>query len=119
MSFPLHRCMHPRALTSVALAACSLAAQPPAAGAAWPGVNGRVSLTQRVPAEGGVRANRDVFAYARDGARTRVTISTDNEQQSSWSPDGRWVAHTRRDAVYVAPWDASAEAVPLTKPNDG
>jgi Tol biopolymer transport system component len=60
-----------------------------------------------------------VFAYARDAARTRVTISTDNEQQSSWSPDGRWVAHTRRDAVYVGPWDAGAEAVPLTKPNDG
>jgi TolB protein len=108
-----------RALSLAAFAALSLAAHPPAAGAAWPGVNGRIALTQRVPAQDGVRANRDIFAYARDGTRTRVTISTDNEQQSSWSPDGRWLAHTRRDAVYVAPWDASAMAVPLTKPNDG
>ncbi len=29
------------------------------------------------------------------------------------------MAHTRRDAVYVAPWDAGAPAVPLTTPNDG
>ena len=29
-------------------------------------MNGRISLTQRVPAEEGVRANRDMFAYARE-----------------------------------------------------
>jgi len=74
------------------LAAVLAAAQAPAAEAAWPGVNGRISLTQRVPAEGGVRANRDIFGYARDAARTRITTSTDNEEQSSWSPDGRWIA---------------------------
>jgi TolB protein len=108
-----------RALPLAALAALSLAAIPPTAGAAWPGVNGRISLTQRVPAEGGVRANRDVFAYARDAVRTRITFSSDNEEQSSWSPDGRWIAFKRRDAVYVAPADRSLPAQPLTKPSDG
>lgn len=120
MSLPL---VSPRApavaLALAALAALSHAVDPPAAGAAWPGVNGRISVTQRVPAEGGVRANRDVFAYARDAARTRITFSTDNEEQSSWSPDGLWVAFKRRDAVYVAPADGSLPARPLTKPSDG
>lgn len=101
------------------LAALALAAGAPAADAAWPGVNGRISLTQRVPATGAVRANRDVFAYARDSARARITVTTDNEEQSSWAPDGRWFAFKRRDAVYIAPWDGSVPARPLTKPNDG
>lgn len=101
------------------LAALALAASAPAAGAAWPGVNGRISLTQRVPAEGGVRANRDIFAYARDAARTRITTTSDNEEQSSWSPDGRWFAYKRRDAVWVAPWDGSVPPQALTKPSDG
>jgi Tol biopolymer transport system component len=65
-----------------------------------------------------VRANRAILAFARDGAFTPAIFTTDNEQQSGWSPDGLWLAHTRRDAVYVGPWDGSAEAEPLTKPND-
>ena len=107
------------ALAAISSAALSLAVHASAAEAAWPGVNGRISLTQRVPADGGVRANRDIFAYARDVARTRVTTSPDNEEQSSWSPDGRWVAYKRREAVFVAPWDGSVEPQALTKPNDG
>ena len=103
---------------AVPLALLALAAAAPAADAAWPGVNGRISLTQRVPA-GEVRANRDIFAYTRDAARTRITTTTDNEEQSSWSPDGRWIASKRRDAVYVAPWDGSVAPRALTKPNDG
>jgi dipeptidyl aminopeptidase/acylaminoacyl peptidase len=106
-------------LAAIPLAALSLAVHASDAEAGWAGVNGRISLTQRVPAEGGVRANRDVFAYARDVARTRVTTSPDNEEQSSWSPDGRWVAYKRREAVFVAPWDGSVEPQALTKPNDG
>lgn len=109
----------PRALALAAFAALSLVAHPSIAGAAWPGVNGRITLTQRVPAHDGVRANRDILAFARDGVFTPAIFTTDNEQQSSWSPDGLWVAHTRRDAVYVGPWDGSAEAQPLTRPNDG
>ena len=50
---------------AVPLALLALAGAAPAADAAWPGVNGRISLTQRVPVTDGVRANRDVFAYAR------------------------------------------------------
>ena len=109
----------PRPTRALPLAVLALAAAAPAAEAAWPGVNGRISLTQRVPVTGTVRANRDIFAYTRDAARTRVTTTSDNEEQSSWSPDGRWVAYKRRDAVYVAPWDGSVLPRPLTKPNDG
>jgi TolB protein len=82
----------------------------PAADAAWPGVNGRLSLTQRVPAGPGIsRANRDIFAYARDGdaGRVRLTSSLDNEEQSSWSPDGRRITFKRRDAVWVVDADGS------------
>jgi TolB protein len=100
------------------LAVLALVAAAPTADAAWPGVNGRISITQRVPA-GEVRANRDVFAYTRDHARTRVTTSTDNEEQSSWSPDGLWIAYKRREAVYVAPWDGSVAPRALTTPFDG
>ena len=107
-----------RHTAALPLAALALAAAAPAADAAWPGVNGRISITQRVPA-GEVRANRDIFAYTRDSARSRITFSTDNEEQSSWSPDGRWFAFKRRDAVYVAPWDGSVPPRPLTKPSDG
>jgi WD40-like Beta Propeller Repeat len=117
MASPQHAPARARRLA--ALAAVSLAAFPATAGAAWPGVNGRISLTQRVPADGGVRANRDVVAYARDGTRTRITFTTDNEEQSSWAPDGRWIAFKRRDAVYSGPADGSREAQPLTRPNDG
>jgi dipeptidyl aminopeptidase/acylaminoacyl peptidase len=105
--------------TLLPAAAFLLAVQAPAAHAAWPGVNGRISLTQRVPAEGGVRANRDIFAYSRDVIRTRITTTSDNEEQSSWSPDGRWFAFKRRDAVWVAPADGSVAPQALTTPNDG
>jgi len=108
----------PRPSRVLPIAALALAVAAPAADAAWPGVNGRISLTQRVPAAGGVRANRDVFAYARDTTRTRVTTSTDNEEQSSWSPDGLWIAYKRREAVFVAPWDGSVRPRELTRPND-
>ena len=86
------------------------AALPAGADASWPGVNGRVSLTQRVPA-GEVRANRDIFAYplgtdAAD-ARRRLTTSTNNEEQSSWSPDGQWIAFKQLDDVWVVRWDGT------------
>ena len=108
----------PRPSTAVALGLLALAAAAPAADAAWPGVNGRISITQRVPA-GDVRANRDIFAYTRDFARTRVTTSTDNEEQSSWSPDGGWIAYKRREAVFIAPWDGRLAPRALTTPSDG
>ena len=67
------------------------------------------------------RANRDVFAYTRDAARTRVTHdSTDNEEQSSWSPDGRLDRPT--SAATRSTWrrgTAASSRSALTKPNDG
>ena len=98
-------------LVSAAVASVVVAAVLPAgADASWPGVNGRVSLTQRVPA-GEVRANRDIFAYplgtdAAD-ARRRLTTSTNNEEQSSWSPDGQWIAFKQLDDVWVVRWDGT------------
>jgi Tol biopolymer transport system component len=95
---------------AVVSAASALA---PAAEASWPGVNGRVSLTQRVPA-GAVRANRDIFAYplGTDAAqaRRRLTFSTNNEEQSSWSPDGQWIAFKQLDDVWVVRWDGTGLA---------
>jgi Tol biopolymer transport system component len=90
--------------------AAGLAALPAGAQASWPGVNGRVSLTQRVPA-GTERANRDIFAYPlgsdATALRTRLTITTDNEEQSSWSPDGQTIAFKRRDAVWTVRADGT------------
>ena len=73
-------------------------------------MNGRVSLTQRVPA-GEVRANRDIFAYSlgTDSAarRARLTFTPNNEEQSSWSPDGQWIAFKQLDDVWVVRWDGT------------
>src|SRR3954463_15979004 len=99
-----------------AFSASAAAALPPAAQASWPGLNGRVSLTQRVPA-GAVRANRDIFAYplgtdAAD-ARRRLTLSTNHEEQSSWSPDGQWIAFKElapRNVADIWAMDAPSEA---------
>jgi Tol biopolymer transport system component len=96
-----------------AFSASAAVALPPAAEASWPGLNGRVSLTQRVPA-GAVRANRDIFAYplGTDAAdmRRRLTLSTNNEEQSSWSPDGQWIAFKELDDVWVVRWDGTGLA---------
>jgi Tol biopolymer transport system component len=96
----------PAALASVAVGM----ALPAGADASWPGLNGRVSLTQRVPA-GAVRANRDIFAYPLGtdaaAARRRLTTSTNNEEQSSWSPDGQWIAFKQLDDVWVVRWDGT------------
>lgn len=109
-------------LLSAAAAVTGLAVAAPAVEAAWPGVNGRISLTQRVPAGPGVaRANRDIFAYARDGEATRVRLTTtlDNEEQSSWSPDGRRIAFKRRDAVWVMGVDGSGAQALTETATDG
>ena len=104
----------------IAIALGGIAAMPSVASAAWPGANGRISLTQRTPAGPAnvPRANRDIWAHTRAGERVMVTTTVENEEQSSWSPDGRWVVYKRREAVYVAGWDGSGQR-PLTTPNDG
>ena len=95
--------MRTRKLTCAA--ACAVALGVPMgtdARAAWPGVNGKLSLTQRVEPPLASRANRDIFAYGLGdpGApvdRVRLTSSTSNDEQSSWSPDGRTLAFKRAD----------------------
>ncbi len=86
------------------------AAMPAAADAAWPGLNGRISLTQRAP-EGAERprANRDIFAYSRgaEPAIARLTTDPENEEQSAWSADGQWVTFKRGNAVWVSRVDGS------------
>jgi TolB protein len=110
-----------RAAATVIAATGTAALLPCAAQATWPGLNGRVTLTQRVEAAPPVRANRDLFAYplgtdAAD-ARARLTIHSDNEEQSNWSPDGRWMAFKRRDAVWIVQPGSTQPARPLTEIN--
>jgi TolB protein len=99
-------------------AAVALGVLAAGAHASWPGLNGRISLTQRVPT-GDVRANRDIFAYPIGAdaltARARLTTSTDNEEQSSWSPDGQWITYKRRDAVWIVRVDGTSPPQALTE----
>jgi Tol biopolymer transport system component len=75
------------------LAAFLALAVAPAA-SAWPGLNGRVGLTQNP-------RTMDVWAFARDGAATQLTFTGNDEQQSSWAPDGKHIAFKRSDEVFV------------------
>jgi TolB protein len=112
-----------RTLLSAAAVASIVAAAalPAGAEASWPGLNGRVSLTQRVPA-GVVRANRDIFAYPLGAdsaaARWRLTFSTNNEEQSSWSPDGQTIAFKQLDDVWVTRWDSTTATQLTNYPSD-
>lgn len=99
----------------VATAAVVIAASPAVARAAWPGVNGRISFTQRVEVAGGVRANRDLFATALDGTISRLTIDDRNDEQSSWSPDGLRLAFKRLEESWILEaLDGSGVATQLT-----
>ena len=103
-----------------------MAAEAPAA---WPGVNGKLSLTQRVEPPLAARANRDIFAYTRDALeapldRVRLTTSTSNDEQSSWSPDGRTLAFKRADRGFDQTFLVDATSAPyvarqLTRTADG
>jgi len=86
---------------AVAVACAAALSSVPAAGAAWPGVNGRISFTQRVEAAGGVGANRDLFAVALDGTVSRLTGDRFNDQQSSWSADGLRLALKRVEEAWI------------------
>ncbi len=61
---------------------------------AWPGLNGRVGLTQDP-------RTKDVWAFARDGVGTQLTFTGNDEQQPSWAPDGKHIAFKRSDEVFV------------------
>ena len=61
---------------------------------AWPGLNGRVGLTQNP-------RTKDVWAFARDGVGTQLTFTGNDEQQPSWAPDGKHIAFKRSDEVFV------------------
>jgi TolB protein len=89
------------ALAATAVAILALPAAP--AHASWPGLNGRISFTQRVPGGPSNKppANRDLFAGALDGTLAHLTTSTKNDEQSSWSPDGLRVAFKRTNEVFV------------------
>jgi TolB protein len=95
--------------SAVLLLAVALALMaPPAASAAWPGLNGRVAVTQDP-------RSRDVWAFARDGASTQLTFTGNEEQQSSWAPDGRRIAFKRSDEVWVRDVTTDEPPVRLTR----
>jgi Tol biopolymer transport system component len=97
----MHRHSAKLAATAAALAAGAVGAASPTADAAWPGVNGRISFTQRVDAADGVRANRDLFAIALDGTVSRLTVDDRNDEQSSWAPDGLRIAFKRLEESWI------------------
>ena len=93
--------------TAAVLAAVLSLAAPAAATAAWPGLNGRVALTQDP-------RTKDVFAVALDGTSTQLTFTGNDEQQSTWAPDGRRIAFKRSDEVFVRDVTTDAPPVRLT-----
>lgn len=97
-------------------AAClvGLALCPAVARAAWPGVNGRISFTQRVETAGAVAANRDLFATALDGTISRLTTDRRNDEQSSWSPDGMRLAFKRIEESWILDPFGSGTASQMT-----
>jgi TolB protein len=82
-----------RRSAALAVLGLSMLAAAPAA-SAWPGLNGRVGLTQNP-------SNKDVWAFARDGTGAQLTFTANAEEQPSWAPDGRRLAFKRSDEVYV------------------
>jgi Tol biopolymer transport system component len=76
----------------------------PASAGAWPGLNGRIAVTQDP-------RTKDVFALALDGASTQLTLTGNDEQQPSWAPDGRRIAFKRSDEVFIR--DVTTTAAPL------
>jgi TolB protein len=93
--------------TAAALAAITSLVAPAAAGAAWPGLNGRVALTQDP-------RSKEVFAVALDGTSTQLTFTGTDEQQSTWAPDGRRIAYKRSDEVFIRDVTTDAPPVRLT-----
>jgi TolB protein len=98
-----------RTLLLAVLALSSLAAAP--AAAAWPGLNGRVGLTQNPQ-------TKDVWAFALDGVATQLTFTGTDEEQPSWAPDGRLIAYKRSNEVYVRDVATDAPPVRLTHKAD-
>ena len=85
-----------RKLTALLPLAAVLAAPAPSQ-AAWPGLNGRIAITQNQPP-----GRDDVYAFSRLGdAAERLTFTNNLEEQSSWSPGGRQIAYKRSDEVFV------------------
>jgi Tol biopolymer transport system component len=76
----------------------------PAASAAWPGLSGRIGLTQDP-------RSKDIWALARDGTATQLTFTGNDEEQSSWAPDGRRIAFKRSNEVFVR--DVTTDAAPV------
>ena len=80
----------------------------PATASAWPGLNGRVGLTQDP-------RSKDVWAFALDGTATQLTFTGNDEEQPSWAPDGTHIAFKRSDEVFVR--DVTTDAAPLRLTN--
>jgi len=96
------------AVRAALILAAALALGPASAAfAAWPGLNGRISVTQDP-------RSKDVWAFARDGTATQLTFTGNNEEQSSWAPDGRRIAYKRSDEVFVRDVTTDAPPVRLT-----
>jgi Tol biopolymer transport system component len=92
-----------RALRPTLLALLLALVLAPAA-SAWPGLNGRVGLTQKP-------LTKDLWAFGLDGTGTQLTFTRAAEQQLSWAPDGKRIAYKRSDEVFLH--DVTTDAPPL------
>ena len=80
----------------------------PAAASAWPGLNGRIGITQNP-------RTKDLYAFTLLGGSTQLTFTGNDEQQPSWAPDGRRIAFKRSDEVFIR--DVTSDAAPLRLTN--
>ncbi len=81
------------ALAAVVPALAALAAAPPGAHAAFPGLNGRIVTAQRAPADvPGDVEDLEIVTWAPDGTSVQLTRTRTTDTQPSWSADGRLIA---------------------------
>src|SRR6188474_2144049 len=99
-----------RGLLAVALGALAIAGLlPGAADAAWPGTNGKLTISSP---RGGFPADSDLYTMNADGTlQTRVTSLDQDELNPNWSPDGAKLVFERtagmRSDIYSANGDGS------------
>ena len=80
----------------------------PAAASAWPGLNGRIGLTQNP-------ARRTCSPSPSSGAARSSRSPATTSSSPSWAPDGRRIAFKRSDEVFIR--DVTSDAAPLRLTN--
>ena len=114
MSMPLQASRSLAAAAALALGGLAAAA---AAGAAWPGLNGRIVVSQELPPgpteNPAGRTDQELVAWSPDGAQHQITVNQQLDKQPSFSPSGQELvfSSTRsgREQLYITGWGGDAE----------